>query len=278
MWTDRYSVEHRVSTATFARSRLRRFARGLVDPWVKPLETPLKTAFVVGCGHSGTTLLAAKLGRLEGCHVPGWETNIFLPDRGLIWSKAACAALLKTAETTGGKLMLEKTPKHVHCASRILSLLPQARFLVMTRNPLDNCASLFERFGRLDEAIERWNLDNRAALELLKIPLSRQVRYEDLVTRPAHTFEAAATFIGLRWDPTALDSGETAYSIDVLEANMALRAEQVSRAIEPKLETWRERLSTVQAQKVLAETAAVASLLGYPPSRDHSPGGKQETS
>lgn len=266
MWTDRYSVEHRVSMAMFFRSRVRRFVRGLADPWVEPIETPLETAFVVGCGHSGTTLLAAKLGRLEGCHVPGWETNIFLPDRGLIWSKAACAALLKTAETTGGKVLLEKTPKHVHCASRILSLLPQARFLVMTRNPLDNCASLFERFGRLDEAIERWTLDNQAALELLANASSLRVRYEDLVTKPAQTFEAVAAFIGLRWDPAALDSGETAYSSEVMEANMALRAEQVSRAIEPKLETWRERLSNLQAHTVLAETAAVATLLGYPPS------------
>ena len=127
MWVDRYSVEHRLPLQKWLRVQARRAVRGLPDTLIAPLETRLETAFVVGCGHSGTTLLAAKLGRLSGCFLPGWETGAFLPDRGLYWSKAAFGTILRTAETTDARVVLEKTPKHVHCAARIRRLLPRAK-------------------------------------------------------------------------------------------------------------------------------------------------------
>lgn len=263
MWIDPYSVEHRRPLGSYLRLRVRRAIRGLIDPFVTPIDTTLDTAFVVGCGHSGTTLLAAKLGRLAGCHLPGWETKIFLPDQGLYWSKAAFSALVKTAETTGRKTILEKTPKHVHCTERILRLLPGARFLVVTRNPLDNCASLLERFGSLDEAIERWNMDNSAALEVLRRPAALQVRYEDLVGSPEQIFARAAKFIGLDWQSSALVAGETPFSREVADANMILRAEQVARAVEPKAGDWRKRLTVSQAETVFSRTQKIAMQLGY---------------
>ncbi|MEY2722028.1 MAG: hypothetical protein RL597_1473 [Pseudomonadota bacterium] len=268
MWVDPYSVEHRRPLGSYLRLRIRRSVRGLMDQWVTPIHTVLNAAFVIGCGHSGTTLLAAKLGRLPGCHLPGWETNIFLPDQGMYWSKAAFSALIKTAETTGQKTILEKTPKHVHCTRRILRLLPRARFLVVTRNPLDNCASLFQRFGSLDQAIERWNMDNGAALEVLHRPEALHVRYEDLVTRPEQIFAHAAEFIGLAWQSSALVAGDTAFSREFSDANMALRAQQVAQAIEPRAEVWRERLTSSQVEAVVFGTQEIASKLGYLLPRD----------
>jgi len=263
MWIDPYSVEHRRPLGSYLQLRARRAIRGLTDPLVTPIDTALSTAFVVGCGHSGTTLLAAKLGRLAGCHVPGWETNIFLPDQGLYWSKAAFSALIKTAETTAQKTILEKTPKHVHCSRRILHLLPRARFLVVTRNPLDNCASLLERFGSVEFAIERWNIDNSAALEVLQRTTALQLRYEDLVESPEQSFARAAEFIGLPWQSSALAAGETAFSRETSDANMVLRAEQVARAIEPNSNAWRKRLTSAQAATISSGTQKIAMQLGY---------------
>lgn len=263
MWVDRYAVEHRRPWHEWARVRTRRLIRGLPDALVTPFETNLDTAFVVGCGHSGTTLLAAKLGRLAGCFLPGWETGAFLPDRGLYWSKAAFGTILRTAEAAGGRVVLEKTPKHVHCAARIRRLLPRAKFLVVVRNPVDTCGSLLQRFGDLQAVIERWNMDNAAALSLLDGPASLLVRYEDLTARAEGTFAQAAAFIGLDWDPAALGPGTTAFSTDSPDRNMALRAAQVARGVHAAAEGWRDRLSAAQSGQIENDTAAIARRLGY---------------
>lgn len=260
---DRFAVQHRVAWSKFVGDVLRRRLRALPDPLVRPFAPLLSSAFVVGCGHSGTTLLAAKLGRLAGCFVPGWETSIFLPDHGLAWSKAAFGALRKSAEASGHHLILEKTPKHVHCASRILRLLPEARFLVMTRNPLDTCASLFERFGDLDYAIERWNLDNTAAAALIRRNCALQIRYESLTTTPSVEFARAAEFLGLTWDDAALEPGETVFAQAAAEENMARRALEVAAPIVPRNGLWRQRLASSQAEQVVAATRDLAAKLGY---------------
>jgi len=260
---DRYAVEHRVGWRQFIERRLRRAVRTLPDPLVGPLTTPLAVGFVVGCGHSGTTLLAAKLGRLPGCFLAGWETSIFLPDHGLIWSKAAFGTLLKSAQAAGHRVLLEKTPKHVHCTARIRRLLPQARFLVMMRNPLDTCASLWERFGDLDYAIERWCLDHAAVLALGGDPAALCLRYESLTTAPGVEFRRAALFLGLPWDEAALAAGATAFAPEATEENMARRAVEVAAAIVPRHGLWRQRLTEPQAAQVRRRTRALARQLGY---------------
>lgn len=263
MPNDPFSVEHRLTWSKSIDLRLRRGLRGLPDPFVRPFVSSLSAAFVVGCGHSGTTLLAARLGRLPGCFVPGWETSIFLPDHGLAWSKAAFGALLKSAEAAGHRVILEKTPKHVHCASRIRRLLPEARFLVMTRNPLDTCASLFERFGDLEYAIERWKFDNTAALALSRERGALRVRYESLTTAPELEFRRAAEFLGLAWDDAALATGDTVFTSATAEQNMVRRAHEVAAPIVPRNGLWRERLSTSQAEQVRIATRRLAVQLGY---------------
>lgn len=260
---DRFSVQHRVSWPKFIGDHLRRLLRGFPDPLVRPFAPSLSTAFVVGCGHSGTTLLAAKLGRLAGCFVPGWETSIFLPDHGLAWSKAAFGALLKSAETSGHQVILEKTPKHVHCASRIRRLLPAARFLVMTRNPLDTCASLFERFGDLDYAIERWSLDNTAAAALVRQNGALHIRYESLTTAPTVEFARAAEFLGLTWDDAALGPGGTVFAQAAAEGNMVRRALEVAAPVVSRNGLWRQRLSALQGEQVRVATRDLAARLGY---------------
>lgn len=263
MFIDRFSVRHRVPIPLYIRLAMRRAIRCVPDVLVRPLDTSINTAFVVGCGHSGTTLVAAKLGRLEACFLPGWETSFFLPDQGLYWSKAAFGTLLKIARHSGKQLVLEKTPKHVHCINRIRRLLPQAKFLVVTRNPIDTCSSLYRRVGDLDEAIERWNLDNRATLQLVGDPAALWIRYEDLTENPELVFSIAAKFIGAEWHPDALAEGPTPFSVDAEDPTFRIRALQVTEIVSRRSENDVGDLTENQIETIRVRTQHLARKIGY---------------
>jgi hypothetical protein len=264
MMRDRFTIDHRMSFASYLALSAKRLIRGAADPFVSRFDSDLTSVFVVGCGHSGTTLVAGKISRLSGCYCASWETNAFHPDVGLYWSKAVYGTLMQVARGTGASVLVEKTPKHVHCQMRILRLVPAARFIVVVRNPLDTCASLFRRFGSLDFAIERWNMDNAAALEVAAAPSSKLVRYEELVSNPQVEFSSIASFSGLSWFAEAAEGGVTAFRADDSAGpNMILRSRQVAQPIEARVDVWRGVLTTAMADEVTARTRRVAAALGY---------------
>ena len=55
----RYKPDHRVSLAVYLRFQLRDFAHSIADAAIAPMPHSETFAFVAGCGHSGTTLVAA---------------------------------------------------------------------------------------------------------------------------------------------------------------------------------------------------------------------------
>jgi len=256
-------VSHRQTISGFCRYWGAAFVRNLDAPFLTEVKSPISTAFVVGCGHSGTTLVAAKLGLIPGCFLPGWETGLFLPITGLNAGKQGIQALLKTAESVGATTFLEKTPKHVHCVSRIDRILPKSKYLVVVRNPLDTCASLYKRFSDLPLCVERWNIDNEAALQVLSNGRAVKIVFEEMVADPSATFLLAAQFLGLSWNEAYLDAKPTAYGRVSDGANMKLRAHQVAGSIGSRVNVWRESLSEDQARYVVTQTRSVALRLGY---------------
>lgn len=257
------NVEHNQTLWHWLRHRAMRAANGLTGFVVKPLEWDVNVCFVVGCGHSGTTLTAARLGKAENAHLFGWETSIFHPGHGLYASSLAFSNLIK-AVYDPRMCFIEKTPRHVHCARRINRVVPNARFIVVTRNPLDTCASLVKRFGDLTYCAERWNLDSGASYKLLESgDQAIRVRYEDLVCNPEAELKRLLAFVNLSWDDAVLQAGGTEYRKDYLGGNMKLRSEQVSQAIHPNIGTWTETLSAAQKAFVLAKTEHWARGLGY---------------
>jgi hypothetical protein len=242
-----------------------RAANDLTARTVKPLEWDARFCFVVGCGHSGTTLTAARLGKAENAHLFGWETNILHPRHGLYASRLAFSNLIQ-AVYDPRLCFIEKTPKHVHCANRINRIVPNARFVVVTRNPLDTCASLVKRFGDLKYCAERWNLDSGASYKLLESnDQAIRLRYEDLVSSPQAEFKRLLSFLNLNWDNAVLEVGGTDYRGEYLDGNMKLRSEQVSQAIQPNTGTWSETLSEAEKTFVLGKTEHWARALGYDP-------------
>ena len=261
----RHKPNHRVSAAVFMRLQLTSLGHALSDAAVRPLPDSDAFCFVTGCGHSGTTLLASKLGLHPDVLLISRESNVFAPHHGLRLARVIVQEWLAFARQEHRQVILEKSPKHVHCVGRIRRLLPDSRIIVVVRNPLDTCASLYRRFGDLDLAIERWLMDNEASLAAREEPATWLVRYEALTREPAETLSAACSFLGIPWDPGLLTRSGSVYGTDPgLRRNMAIRHEQVSQPIYDNNGKWAEVLDAQQAARVRERTACLAARLGYP--------------
>lgn len=260
----KYEVGHYVSLHKWIAHRMGAMWMWLPGLLVQPCRTDRGFGFVCGCGHSGTTLLAAKLGQHRDCFLIGRETDAFCPTLGLRCSKRIVMEWDFFASSAGKKLILEKTPKHIHAIKRIHHVLPDAKIVILVRNPLDNVASLYRRLNGVKAATKRWLTDNKVAAAICGNERVMVLRYEDLTARPDDEFARVCRFVGLTWDPEILRAGETQYdSVKHRDDHMNLRARQVRGAIWANVGGWRDVLSRDQAEYVKNATRSLAGKLGY---------------
>lgn len=258
-------VIHRVTFTFWVKYLLKRVVTKFVDFVFSPAKITIKTVFVVGCGHSGTTLMAAKLGRHNGILAIGKESNLFLPYKNSLYMSSRILAEWQDFALSEQKLcVLEKTPKHLYCVDRISKVVPDHKIVVMIRNPLDAIASLYKRFNDLDLCIDRWVNDNTQILALAEKRQVIVVRFEELTQSPERVFGDVCSFVGLPFDSAILDAGETAYlNNETTHSNMRIRSRQVSRKITRNIDGWKACLSEKQASYVTQRTHVVAKRLGY---------------
>lgn len=262
-----YKMNHRLSYPQLWRKQWQQWRADRGFESLAELRTNRVVVFVVGCGHTGTTLLSAKLGNHSQIHVVENETSAFIPEHGLVAAHREASLWLQAMEAQQRKVLVEKTPKHVHCVARIRRIFPQAKFIVMTRNPLDTVASLHKRHSKLRRSAERWVIDSAPTLPLVSEGALR-VRYEDLTARPEQEFARVCAFLGLGFEAGMLEAGDTVYERTSANENMQLRRQQVREVITPRIGTWRKALTDDQARVVVKLTKSTAKELGYNPEAD----------
>jgi hypothetical protein len=79
-------------------------------------------AFICGCGHSGTTLLATILANHPRIHVPLYESEAFLGSDAQ--AKASLDRLKCEGAAAGRPILVEKTPKHVRRIGLVRRMVP----------------------------------------------------------------------------------------------------------------------------------------------------------
>jgi hypothetical protein len=262
----RLAIERLVGRTRLRAGRLRAAFNDWRDGDVPPITDPMVTCFVVGCGNSGTTLVAARLGNHPAIHVLPTETTVLRPRRRLGQARRRLTGWIAAARAAGAAVLVEKTPKHIHDTARIRRLLPEARLVIVQRSPFDTCLSLAKRHGGLDRAIVRWCLDNAPALELPEDGLTTRLRYEALTAAPEAEFRRILAFLGLPWDEAVLAAGATAYGgVSHRMPTMRLRAQQVAEPIRPNSGKWRTELAPAEIARIRAATGPLFAALGGDP-------------
>jgi hypothetical protein len=262
---NRFKIDHRQAWPAYAYFKLRETLVRALDGLVPALRHPVRPVFVIGCGHTGTTLLTARLGNHPAITVIPKETSWFIPTRLLWLSRQYFRRELDRCAQQGKSLLVEKTPKHVHCVERIGKLMPDARFIFMTRNPLDTVASLKKRFGSFEFALDRWLIDNAPAVALKPSPAVMFVRYEDFVTDPHAQAERIAAFLQIPVHEAVAEGGATAYDAQAFakHPNMRLRQQQVKYSIKARVNTYAEVLDESEISEVRTRCACLMAELGY---------------
>lgn len=163
--------------------------------------------FICGCGHSGTSLLAAMFASHPEVFIPLEETGIFLdpPDAAArLWRDLAARAA-----ASGRPHFAEKTPRHVLHLDAIAAAVPGARFVLMVRDGRDVAASFIRRRGEALVGARRWLKENEIVRDAAARPDAAVLRYEDLIADPEAALRRVCAFAGLPFDPAMLRFHET---------------------------------------------------------------------
>lgn len=157
----------------------------------------MRFLFIVGCGHSGTSLMLALFANCEGVNAITSETEALIRS-----SLKEFKMKFKTLDNISSKLVVEKTPRHVYRLGDITSD-KDSYALVMLRNPIDVVASLKKRGYSLMDSIARYQRDNNAWLNYESQKRVKILKYEDLVIKTEQV----------------LDDLGREYGVDLISAN-----------------------------------------------------------
>lgn len=258
------TVNHSPSLKSYTKHWLKRSYNSIPSAFAKPLCSDTLFTFIVGCGHSGTTLMAAKLSIHSEIMGIGRETNVLsLGANSLLTIRSIAQEWDYFSEYHGHSCVLEKTPKHVYSYTNVQKIIPNNKFIVMIRNPLDTIASLYKRFKDLDFCINRWIYDNREAIKLLKKPNVLFIKYEDFTENPEKKLKEVIKFIGYEYETDMLNSEKTMYNKTSQADNMKIREQQVSKPIKPNNGGWKKVFDQNQASKIMRDVSEISDKLGY---------------
>ncbi len=218
--------------------------------------------FVVGCGHSGTTIITRLLGGHARIHEFGRETNIFLEGCSYFLTDFDLEAYWR-----GAHRWVEKTPGHVRHIPEILAARPQAKLIFMVRDARDVALSLRKRLGELQFGIDRWISDNRLGAQWRDHPQVMSVRYEDFVLDPPATISAILQFLDEDFtdeifgratsdEPPRPESQAGAH-------HLSYREWQVAQPIFDGSGKWRKELSAEDVALVESQAADLMREFGY---------------
>jgi len=200
---------------------------------------PDRLVFLIGPPRSGSTLLTRMLGAHSAIHAPD-EPHLLTPLAHLGYYAAverapydplprgeeeyldalrACTDRLYAGllEGSGARLLLDKTPAYALVLDFVARLYPEARYIVLTRNPLAVWSSYVQSFFDGDHRVAHaWNplLERYVPavgrfLRERPVPLLH-VCYEELVADPEAELRRLCQHLELPFEPAMVEYGSTA--------------------------------------------------------------------
>jgi len=258
---------------------LARRVLGVVDRMLRPVErrrrpvsTSVSPVFVVGCSHSGTTIVTALLNNHPRvCSLPT-ETRIMERFRSRRAHERWLRSASETMTAAGKQRICEKTPNHVFHLDRVLRYYPKARVVVVQRDGRDVAASLAKRWhGHVARAAHKWRDAIEAARPYRDDERITTVVYEEFVQDPGAVMEQVCEHIGEpvvtlheQREPWAINyEGPIEATDDVSKRHEQHRAWQVNQPIFDGRGRWRDELTDEQQRTVERIEGPLLEQLGY---------------
>lgn len=176
--------------------------------------------FIVGCGHSGTSLMLAILGNHPNLYSIPHETGLLFKNE--LKHRETMYQWDRECIDAGKKRWVEKTPSHIFYIKKLSLYRPNSQFILMLRDGRDVVCSLKDRieFKTYVDKIERWIYDNLAGLPYWNNPRVMVVKYENLVNHTEITLEKLFKFLGETYTEQVLKYYETPkywYSSEIIK-------------------------------------------------------------
>lgn len=237
----------------------------------KTIDAEGSPIFVMGCSHSGTTLMMALLARHPDCHVVAFESGVLLPESGI---EEIRQFYTEQSGLAGGKRLVEKTPRHVFAIPRLFRLFPNARAVVMLRDGRDVAVSIRRRKGTLHAAMNRWMEAAKSLEPWVDDKRMHIVRYESLVTEPRETLASLVDFLEMSVDIEQLMKTEVKVDFkgakdnldkDTSEANEHLqrRQRQINQDIYDDRGRWKTEMTEDEQSQTIAQAGSLLRRWGY---------------
>jgi hypothetical protein len=193
---------------------------------------------------------------------------------------ATLAGLLETYRQRRGKPRIaEKTPQNIHHFSALSAMLPDAYLIHLIRDGRDVIVSLLRQnwvdlatrapvaYTKTARAAARfWVAAVRAGRRIHQHPSFdryREVRYEDLVTRPEQTLRDLLDHIGESWDDAVLSFHEYG-NAKVPQSERASHGDALGEPVHGRaVGQWKSVLSKTQKEVIKEEAGPLLIELGY---------------
>ena len=227
------------------------------DPNLIKVNNPV---FIVGCGHSGTSIMLAILGNHPVFYPITYESALFkrsepeIRETMLEWDRECIEA--------GKKRWIEKTPPHIFQIKKFLLHRPSSKFIIMLRDGRDVVCSLKHRveYKNFEERVKRWIYDNLAGLLYQDHPNVIFVKYEDLVSKTKKTLERIFCFLEEEYSDRVLDyqqhqkywyHSKIAKPSQIIthEDHHQLRNWQINQPIFDGRGRWKKEMSEIEKEK-----------------------------
>ncbi len=204
----------------------------------------------------------------------------------------ACRAYCDTLygrymEACGGgrEICLDKTPAYALILPFMQKVFPDAKYVVLTRHPIAMFSSFANSFfdGDYRAANEHNPIINRyvpalaAFLRQTDIPYVH-VRYEDLVKDPETWFQRICEYIGIPYEPEAIDYGKAGEEGGRAKGlGDPIGVAQHTRPTTASVKKWVAELANDPDKRKLVERALAAvdpadlETIGYPPAKIWKP-------
>jgi hypothetical protein len=102
-----------------------------------------------------------------------------------------------------GLTLAEKTPIHTPYASWMMGLYPEAKAILMVRNPVSNVASIFRRYGDFGRSLDAYHIYAESLIALAENERVMTVRHEEVIASTRSVVQGILRFVdpALSFDP-----------------------------------------------------------------------------